>query len=158
MGFVVVVFGMLFARYSHLAFPHLPWEIYYGLPALTTVLLPPPCATRTKETYLHAQYLRIRSRRGAKKAIGAVAASILAAAFHMLKNGTPSTRTSAQTTSTSAHAQGNHVLQREALKEPWFRRPDHAHGGLINALFLVKMSFRFIRSRAGNSSGRSVDH
>jgi hypothetical protein len=41
MGFVVVVFGMLFARYSHLAFPHLPWEIYYGLPALTTVLLPP---------------------------------------------------------------------------------------------------------------------
>ena len=30
-------------------------------------------ATRTQETYLHAQYLRIRSRRGAKQAIGAVA-------------------------------------------------------------------------------------
>ena len=41
-GLVVVGFGMLFARYSHLAFPHLPWEIYYGLPALTTVLLSPP--------------------------------------------------------------------------------------------------------------------
>jgi hypothetical protein len=27
MGFVVVVFGMLFARYSRLAFPHLAWEI-----------------------------------------------------------------------------------------------------------------------------------
>lgn len=37
---------------------------------------------------LDAQYLRIRSRRGAKKAIGAVAASILTAAYHMLKNGT----------------------------------------------------------------------
>jgi hypothetical protein len=30
----------------------------------------------------------LRSRRGAKKAIGAVAASILTAAFHMSKNGT----------------------------------------------------------------------
>ena len=32
--------------------------------------------------------LRLRSRRGAKRAIGAVAASILTAAYHMLKNGT----------------------------------------------------------------------
>ena len=38
--FIVVVVGMLFARYSHLAFPWLPWEVYYGIPALTTVLLP----------------------------------------------------------------------------------------------------------------------
>jgi hypothetical protein len=30
----------------------------------------------------------LRSRRGAKKAIGAVAASVLTAAYHMLKNGT----------------------------------------------------------------------
>jgi len=43
-------------------------------------------ATQTKQTYLHASNLRIRSRRGAKKAIGAVAASILTAACHMLKN------------------------------------------------------------------------
>jgi hypothetical protein len=34
------------------------------------------------------QFLRLRSRRGAKRAIGAVAASILTAAYHMLKNGT----------------------------------------------------------------------
>ncbi len=40
-GFVVVVLGMLFARYSHLAFPRLPWEVYYGVPAITTVVLPP---------------------------------------------------------------------------------------------------------------------
>ena len=60
-----------------------------GAPWLKTTLV--QCAwaaTRTKETYLHAQYLRIRSRRGAKKAIGAVAASILTAAYHMLNNGT----------------------------------------------------------------------
>ena len=45
-------------------------------------------ATRTKATYLHAQFLSIRSRRGARKAIVAVAASILTAVYHMLKNGT----------------------------------------------------------------------
>ena len=45
-------------------------------------------ATRSKGTYLHAQYLRLRSRRGPKKAICAVAASILTAAYHRLKDGT----------------------------------------------------------------------
>jgi transposase len=45
-------------------------------------------ATRTKGTYLQAQFHRIRSRRGAKKAIVAVAASILTAIYHMLKDGT----------------------------------------------------------------------
>jgi len=46
------------------------------------------CASRTKGSYLQTQYLRLRSRRGAKKAVCAVAASILTAAYHMLKNGT----------------------------------------------------------------------
>jgi hypothetical protein len=41
-----------------------------------------------QDSYLQAQFLRLRARRGAKKAIGAVAASILSAAYHMLKNGT----------------------------------------------------------------------
>jgi len=45
-------------------------------------------ATRSKGTYLHAQYVRLRARRGPKKAICAVAASILTAAYHMLKDGT----------------------------------------------------------------------
>ncbi len=60
-----------------------------GAPWLKTTLI--QCAwsaTRTKQSYLRAQYLRLRSRRGAKKAIGAVAVSILTAAYHMLKNGT----------------------------------------------------------------------
>jgi transposase len=37
---------------------------------------------------LQAQFHRLRGRRGAKKAIGAVAASILTAIYHMLKDGT----------------------------------------------------------------------
>jgi transposase len=46
-------------------------------------------ASREKGTYLQAQYLRLRSRRGPKKAIGAVAASILTAAYYMLRDGVP---------------------------------------------------------------------
>jgi transposase len=41
-------------------------------------------AGRTKDTYLRAQYLRIRHRRGHKKAIVAVAHSILVSAYHVL--------------------------------------------------------------------------
>lgn len=60
-----------------------------GAPWLKTTLI--QCAwaaTRTRQSYLQAQYLRIRSRRGPKKAVGAVAASILTAAYYILKNGT----------------------------------------------------------------------
>jgi transposase len=60
-----------------------------GAPWLKTLLV--QCAwaaSKTKATYLHAQFLRLKARRGAKKAIGAVAASILTAAYHMLSNGT----------------------------------------------------------------------
>src|SRR5262245_8087267 len=45
-------------------------------------------ATRTKGPYLPGQLCRIRARRGPKKAILAVAASILTAIYHMLKAGT----------------------------------------------------------------------
>ena len=41
-----------------------------------------------QSTYLRAQFMRLRGRRGPKKAICAVAASILTAAYHMLKDGT----------------------------------------------------------------------
>ena len=37
---VVVVLGMLFARYGPILFRP-PWWIYYGVPALVTFLLPP---------------------------------------------------------------------------------------------------------------------
>jgi transposase len=45
-------------------------------------------AVRTKGTYLQAQFFRIKARRGPKKAILAVAASMLTAIYHMLKNDT----------------------------------------------------------------------
>jgi transposase len=45
-------------------------------------------AVRKKDSYFRAQFHRIKARRGAKKAIMAVAASILTAIYHMLKNGT----------------------------------------------------------------------
>jgi len=60
-----------------------------GAPWLKTTLV--QCAwaaARKKASYLQAQFHRLRARRGAKKAIGAVAASILTAAYHMLQNGT----------------------------------------------------------------------
>ena len=44
-------------------------------------------ATRKKDSYLRAQFLRIQSRRGAKKAILAVANSMLTAAYFMLRDG-----------------------------------------------------------------------
>jgi hypothetical protein len=37
---VAVVFGMLFARYSHIFF-NPPWWTYYGVPAVMTFLMPP---------------------------------------------------------------------------------------------------------------------
>lgn len=46
-------------------------------------------AIKTKDSYLRAQFLRIRTRRGAKKAIVAVAASILTAVYYMIRDRTP---------------------------------------------------------------------
>lgn len=60
-----------------------------GAPWLKTTLV--QCAwaaVRTPASYLQAQFHRLRSRRGAKKAIIAVAASMLTAMYHMLTDGT----------------------------------------------------------------------
>ena len=61
-----------------------------GAPWLKTALVTAAwAAVRVKNSYLQAPFHRLRSRRGAKKAILAVAASMLTAAYHMLKNGIP---------------------------------------------------------------------
>lgn len=60
-----------------------------GAPWLKTTLI--QCAwaaARKKASYLAAQFHRLRARRGPKKAVGAVAASILTAAYHMIADGT----------------------------------------------------------------------
>ena len=60
-----------------------------GAPWLKTTLV--QCAwaaSRKKDSYLQAQFRRLRHRRGPKKAICAVAASILTTVYHMLRDGT----------------------------------------------------------------------
>ena len=59
-----------------------------GNPALKTIMV--QCAwsaVRTKNSYYRARFHRIRARRGVKKAIVAVAASMLTAAYCMLRDG-----------------------------------------------------------------------
>jgi transposase len=64
-------------------------RIRKGSPWLKTTLVQAAwAAVNKKDSYLRAQFHRIKARRGAKKAIIAVAASILTAIYHMLKNGT----------------------------------------------------------------------
>jgi len=60
-----------------------------GAPWLKPVLV--QCAwaaSRKKNSYFQAQFLRLKARRGPKKAVVAVAASILTTAYHMLADGT----------------------------------------------------------------------
>lgn len=60
-----------------------------GPPWLKTTLVQCGWAAKNKrESYLRAQFLRLKSRRGPQKAVCAVAASILTAVYHMLKDGT----------------------------------------------------------------------
>jgi len=63
-------------------------RIRYGAPWLKTMLV--QCAwaaIRTKDSYLRAQFYRLKTRVGSRKAIVAVAASMLVAVFHMLRTG-----------------------------------------------------------------------
>ena len=60
-----------------------------GAPWLKTMLV--QCAwaaKRKKDSYYRAQFFRLQSRRGPQKAICAVAASILTAIYHILRDGT----------------------------------------------------------------------
>ena len=54
----------------------------------TTLVQAAWAAVKVKGSYLQAQFHRLRARRGAKKAIIGVAASMLTAAWHMLRDGT----------------------------------------------------------------------
>jgi transposase len=63
-------------------------RIRKGAPWLKTTLIQSAwAAIKTKDSYLRAQYYRLRSRTGPMKAIVAVGASILTAIFHMLTTG-----------------------------------------------------------------------
>ena len=59
-----------------------------GAPWLKTTLVQIAwAAARTKNSYFHGQFLRLKSRRGPKKAIVAVAASMLTDVYYMLRDG-----------------------------------------------------------------------
>jgi transposase len=59
-----------------------------GAPWLKTVLVQAAWgASRKRDSYLRARFLRLKLRRGPKKAVVAIAASMLVAAYHMLKSG-----------------------------------------------------------------------
>jgi transposase len=55
----------------------------------TTLVTAAWAAVRTKDTYLRSQLLRLKARRGPKKASMAVAASMMTAAYPMLRDGVP---------------------------------------------------------------------
>jgi len=60
--------------------PSAPW-------LKTTLVQAAWAAARTKDSYFHAQFARLKSRRGPKKAVMAVAASMLTALYYMLRDG-----------------------------------------------------------------------
>jgi transposase len=60
--------------------PSAPW-------LKTTLVQAAWAATRKRDGYLHAQFVRLKARRGPKKAILAVAASMLTAVYVMLRDG-----------------------------------------------------------------------
>lgn len=60
--------------------PSAPW-------LKTTMVQAAWSAARTKDSYFHAQFARLKRRRGPKKAIIAVAASMLTALYYMLRDG-----------------------------------------------------------------------
>jgi transposase len=67
-------------RHSTRTRPSNPW-------LKTTLVQAAWAAARKHDSYLRAQFLRLKSRRGPKKAIIAVAASMLTAAYYMLRDG-----------------------------------------------------------------------
>jgi transposase len=106
-----------------------------GAPWLKTTLV--QCAwaaTRTKETYPHAQYLRIRSRRGAKKESAPSPLPSLPSLTTCSKMA-PSTKTWAQATSTTVPEVSTSCVWSSVCRTSVspFKSPS---GGIVQALFL----------------------
>ena len=63
-------------------------QVKKGAPWLKPVLVQSAwAAARKKNSYFQSQFLRLKARRGARKAIIAIAASILTTVYHMLRDG-----------------------------------------------------------------------
>jgi transposase len=74
-------------RLDESAGKHRSTRVRKGAPWLKSMLVQCAwCSSRSKGTYLRAQFMRLKARRGPKKAAVAVAGSILTAAYHMLRD------------------------------------------------------------------------
>jgi transposase len=84
----LVSWSGLCPRMDQSAGKHRSTRVRHGAPWLKTVRVQAAwAASRQRDSYLRAQFLRLKGRRGAKKAILAVAASMLTAAYYMLRDG-----------------------------------------------------------------------
>jgi hypothetical protein len=85
-------------------------------------------AVRKKNSYYHVQFHRLRSRRGAKKAICAVAAAMLTTIYHMLSKG-PATTISDTTTLIGAPNPSTPIVLSQGCKTSAmpFRSPPWRH-------------------------------
>jgi transposase len=85
----LVSWAGLCPRMDESAGTHRPVRVRKGGRWLKTALVQAAWAAITVQgSYLPAQYVRLKARRGPKKAIIAVAASMLVAAYHILRDGT----------------------------------------------------------------------
>ena len=136
-----------------------------GAPWLKTILV--QCAwaaTRKKDSYYGAQFKRLRAKRGPKKAICAVAASMLTAIYHILKDGT-TIRISAPIISTDVRTRpepGITSLNSPGLASasnynPLLRWPERPLRGSVGKP-VQSVSFEFLRrspARFSSSRGSS---
>lgn len=77
-------------RMDQSAGKHRSTRVRKGAPWLKTALVSAGWgAACSRDTYLRAQFVRLKTRRGPKKAVVAVAASILTAAYFILRDGVP---------------------------------------------------------------------
>jgi hypothetical protein len=110
-----------------------------GAPWLkTTLIICAWAAVRTKGSYLKAQFHRRRSRRGAKKAIGAIAPSILTAAYHYAEERYSLSGFGRRLFRSPGKSEASAALGQPA-SEPRLRHPNYTFADTcMTRLFLVK--------------------
>ena len=88
-------------------------------------------AARTRNSYFQAQFLRLKARRGAKKAIVAVAASMLTAVYYVIRDNTDYRDLGRNYFETRDRSKIGPPLRHEP-SAPRVQRPDHGGCGLVS--------------------------
>jgi len=97
----------------------------------TTLVQAAWAAARSKGTYLNAQFLRLRARRGPKKAVVAVAASMLTSAYYMLRDDRTNADLGGQHFDNLNKAKDHHPTRPQAHRPRLPGRPQTRRGRLI---------------------------